>query len=193
MAKSGVFKFYLLGSIDPGVRYDAGAILKGLFDQGCDHPNNTRFSHSDWYTNKVCSAATVQEHDLIIYYRPSRVNSIIAGKGVPLTYSEKHSGSKVKLTTGVCSEIYKNKVQGDPLLPRLLAYLTFHEWMHNKLDADTSNPLVVYVHSDGGGGLASAELSATKSAISPKNRQLMAGVLGKKVKQHLHTLLLGDN
>jgi hypothetical protein len=138
----------------------------------------------------VCTAANVKEHELVIYYRNSRINSIISVKGLALPSAPDHAGSTLLIGSAVLSEIYVDQCK-DINTPKLLAYMTFHEWMHNKLDADMSNRPVVDVHKNGGGGLANWKLSSKVSGLTTENIKIMAQVLGKKVKQYLHTILLG--
>ncbi len=105
-----------------------------------------------------------------------------------------HGGLTVNLKCGILSEVYLEEGILDLIdavdladkeadrTARLLAYLIFHEWMHNKLDA--LEGASVDIHNSGGGGLAEIELKNVQKTspddiLTKVNIKLMSAALGK--------------
>jgi hypothetical protein len=185
--KSGIFKVWLVGMANPtsfqydcygeGVMYSIGMKLKTMFNQICQHKNST-FAAADY----SWEPGSVADTDVVVYVCGSKqYGSIIKGKsGVPIHDSA--SGGTYAYTGGMISEVYLKEIDGAANFSSVAANIIFHEIMHNKLDAPTVKT-VNDIHVSGGGGLASATVSAG-SALTDANIALMAGALSKKVPQY---------
>jgi len=185
--KSGIFKIWLVGMANPssfqydcygeGGMYALGMRLKTMFNQICQHKNST-FAASDY----SWEPGSVADTDVVVYVCFSKkYGSVIKGKnGVAIHDSA--SGGTYPYTGGMISEVYLQEIDGAANFTSVAANIICHEIMHNKLDA--SKPSTVNdIHVSGGGGLASATVSAG-SALTDKNIELMAGALSKKVPQY---------
>ena len=185
--KSGIFKVWLVGMANPtkfqydcygeGVMYSIGMKLKTMLNQVCQHKNST-FAAADYSWDP----GSVADTDVVVYVCFSKeYGSIIKGKnGVPIHDSA--SGGTYAYTGGMISEVYLKEIDGAANFTNVAANIIFHEMMHNKLDAPAAKT-VNDIHVSGGGGLASATVSAG-SALTDKNIELMAGALSKKVQQY---------
>jgi hypothetical protein len=187
MAKSGIFKIWLVGMANPssfdypcygeGVMYAIGMKLKTMFNQVCQHANST-FAASDYSWDP----GSVADTDVVVYVCGTKENgSVIKGKsGKPIHDSA--SGGTYAYTGGMISEVYLRSFDGALNFSNVAANIIFHEIMHNKLDAP-SNKTISNIHTHGGGGLADPTVTAG-SGLTDTNISLMAGALGKKVPQY---------
>lgn len=187
MAKSGLFKIWLVGRASPD-RFDypcygestmfmIGTKLKGMFNQICKHPNS-KFEAADY----SWEPGVVSDTDVVVYACATKEHgSVIKSKsGLPI--HDYASGGTYEDTAGMISEVYMKVFDGALNFADVAANIIFHEIMHNKLDAPKSKT-VGNIHASGGGGLANSVVTAG-SALTPANISLMAGALSKKVKQY---------
>ncbi len=197
MAKDRTFMFYMQAKyvqryesdpktfdLDTWDMYYTASILQDYFDQCCRHKNNTDFAHVDFHWSPYFGAADVQPHELLVYFRPARLNRILQD---PAILEGNASGASGLTARGMISEIYLDECIGDLKRARLLANITFHEFLHNKLDADPNNIAVykgqqIEVHRNGGGGLASDNID-NNTQLTPRNIELMAFALARVVRQ----------
>lgn len=187
MAKSGLFKIWLVGMANPtsfdypcygeGTMYAIGMKLKTMFNQICSHAKSS-FAASDYSWDP----GVVSDTDVVVYVCGTKENgSIIKSKaGRPIHDSA--SGGTYAHTSGMISEVYLRAFDGALNFSDVAANIIFHEIMHNKLDAPKSKS-VANIHTHGGGGLANSVVTAG-SALTTENIKLMAGALSKKVKQY---------
>jgi hypothetical protein len=187
MAKSGIFKVWLVGMANPssfnypcygdGPMYAIGTKLQTMLNQICKHPSSA-FAASDY----SWEPGIVAETDVVVYCCGTKEKgSIIKDKaGTPIHDSA--SGGTYLHTDGMISEVYLRQMDGALGFADVVANIIFHEIMHNKLDAPSSKT-VTNIHSKGGGGLANMDITRG-SALTPRNIELMAGALSKKVKQY---------
>lgn len=185
--KSGVFKIWLVGAANPtsfqyncygeGAMFAIGMKLKMMFNQICQHKKSP-FASADYSWDMGSVAAT----DVVVYCVGTKERgSLIKDKnGTPI--HESASGGTFAYTGGMISEVYLRTIDGAADFSSVAANIIFHEIMHNKLDAPALKT-VGDIHTQGGGGLANAVVSAG-SALTPQNVELMAGALGKKVSQY---------
>lgn len=198
MKKNEVFHFYLKNwatkatnatrAIDPWMLYMVAETLKSLFDTVCKHPGNVRFSHSEYHW--TFEGSNIKPHELLVYILPTRNESLVSRSGGKLPPDV--GGATFKASCGIISEAYVEKAEGDPHLLRLLGLLIFHEWMHNKLDADNVHPVLADLHKQGGEGLATGGgiesrinydeflKKGYRAFLTSQNIQLMSNNLGRE-------------
>lgn len=173
-----MFNFYLKNKagVDGWTLYYAASWLQHWFNRCC---RGTPFQQSDF--RWLFSASVVEDHELVVYILPSQFNSIIRRKSP--SFPLEAGGATFRSSGGMISEVYMDHVEGDSHVTKLLAALIFHEFMHNKLDANPNNATIGDVHTQGGGGLAVGNISS-KLDLTFRNEQLMRQVLSKKEKQY---------
>ena len=137
----------------------------------------------------------IQDMDRVLTKNMNRIAGLI----------DTHAGATSKLDCGFLSEVYLEEgvlsllSQADlsntkvDVVARVMSQLIFHEFMHNKLDADPDSPLVKDIHKGGGGGLAEENLHnprliAPADALTSRNVRLMAMGLGRKNPQCISPL-----
>lgn len=188
MAKSGIFKVWLVGAVSPssrhfqyncygeGAMYSIGMRLKSLFDQVCQHKDST-FAAADYSWEMGKPADT----DVVVYCLSTRDMSILARKNSSPIHNSASGGTGL-FNNQMISEVYMTAFDGAANYSTLAANIIFHEIMHNKLDAPAAKT-INDLHISGGAGLAMPSVSAA-SGLTPKNIELMAGALGKVVPQY---------
>lgn len=140
--------------------------------------------------------SNVNPEDLLVYVvsRSSSFTSLIAHKSNLWTNNPNHGGSTLALTNennAIISEVYWDRIQGNPDAPHLLANIIFHEFMHNKLDA-IEHPGVDWVHNQCGGGLAKRDHIAAADRPNQVNIARMAAALGTRHLQYTGYLKASD-
>jgi hypothetical protein len=185
MAKTGAITIWLVDKAErnnyywgEGSMFAVANYLTDYFNKVCQH------SKSPFETAR-CSwqKGVAGENDLVIYFLSSSKESIIYKDFKTSSTCQAPSGGTIETSQGMVSEVYMDTMQGDMNYCKLVANLAFHELMHNKLDAPTINPTVSDIHALGGSGLAQATV-ARGTQITDQNIALMAGALGKKVRQY---------
>jgi hypothetical protein len=180
-------------SLDPMDLYKAAKILKFLLDRVCK--SSSGFSHSEYNpTLPILGAAAaaevvgtgqawraIQPHELLVYVLPTRPSSLLL-REKPNRVAERvvgHGGSTLQLSCGMLSEVYYEYEDGPsevaPWIGRVLAYIIFHEFMHNKLDA-AAGSRIKDIHKDGGAGLAGARLGPESHPILKKRKLALEGL-----------------
>ena len=185
--KKGTFKIWLVGAANPtsfkyncygeGAMFVIGMQLKTMFNRICQHKNSA-FESADYSWEK----GNVADTDVVVYCAGTKeYGSIIKSKsGQPIHDSA--SGGTFAYSGGMISEVYLRTIDGAANFSSVAANIIFHEIMHNKLDAPTAKT-VGDIHTQGGGGLASATVAAG-TALTDANIALMAKALSKKVPQY---------
>jgi hypothetical protein len=170
------YNFYLKNAATSGPawgegdRYVIGIELKALFDEVCQLAA-CPFNDSDfWWDPK-----SVNDTSLLIYFVDDRGSSLVrkVRPRVPLGAG----GTTHVSTAGNLSEVYVAAAAQDSNSARALAVLAFHEAMHNLLKMGQG------LHGSGGMGLAAATVYSN-SQLTQRNKDLMAGVMGKTVPQN---------
>jgi hypothetical protein len=184
MAKSGTIKIWLVDKAPrsqyywgEGSMFAVANHLTGYFNAVCQHPSSP-------FENSYCSwqPGSVAEKDLVIYFLKSPDKSIINSRFSAVSPCTAPSGGTFESNQGMISEVYMDTMEGDRDYCKLVANLAFHELMHNKMDASTSGNTVNDLHTSGGGGLAQAKV-VRDTPLSTQNIALLAGALGKNIKQ----------
>ena len=188
MAKSGLFKIWLVGMANPssfnypcygeGTMFAIGMKLKTMFNQICQHKSSTTFAAADY----SWEPGVVSETDVVVYVCGTKEHGSIIKDKSGRAIHESASGGTYAYSGGMISEVYLRSFDGALNFSDVAANIIFHEIMHNKLDAPKTKT-VFNIHSQGGGGIANAVVTAG-SALTPTNISLMAGALSKKVKQY---------
>ena len=180
------FKNLALGSQyywGEGTMYAIGNYLTEYFNSVCKQSKLlkgvTQYDDADFSWEP--RAASVGDHELLVYFLPSRSSSIVARFS---NDQPDKSGAPFPTGKGVISEVYIDTMEGDADYPRLVANCAFHEMMHNKLDAyvNAGDQVIVDLHVSGGGDLATGDpKKPITSSMRPNqtNINLMAKVLGK--------------
>jgi hypothetical protein len=203
------------GMVDPLTLADAAWILKFFFDTICRSTEN--FSHSEWSAGSSKwqersresrpqrnKKFDIQQNELLVYVVRDRSSSLvlrelrddIRNRRPDTANLEDVSarigtamGATLHLNCGILSEVYYQEGVWDnrPYLARALAYISFHEFMHNKLDADKARAsrVVEDIHRQGGDGLAMENFNAAflrrqrddEAVLTRRNIQLMARAL----------------
>jgi hypothetical protein len=171
------YNFYLkdLGTSGPGFwgegdRYVLGLQLAAFFDEICQL-QSCPFSDSDYWWDPT----TVGNTDLLVYFVDSPANSLVHKIRPKQTLGP--GGTTHVSTAGNLSEVYLSAARKDVDPIRALAVLAFHEAMHNLLRLGNA------LHASGGMGLAAATVFSN-SKLTPQNKTLMAGVMGKTIPQN---------
>jgi hypothetical protein len=171
------YNFYLkdLGTSGPGFwgegdRYVLGLHLKGFFDEICQLAA-CPFGDSDYWWDPRLVGST----DLLVYFLDAPGDSLI--RKIKPKQSLGSGGTTHISSAGNLSEVYLSAAKNDVDPIRALAVLAFHEAMHNLLKLGNS------LHASGGMGLA-AETVFSNSSLTPQNKTLMAGVMGKNIPQN---------
>jgi len=170
------YNFYLkdAGTHGPdwgeGNCYVVGLEMKGLFDEVCQLAS-CPFDNSDFWWDPP----SVGNTELLIYVVDSRAASLV--RRVRPNSSLGQGGTTRISSAGNLSEVYLSAVRTDPNSARALAVLAFHEAMHNLLGWDNK------LHGAGGMGLAAATVFSN-SRLTQRNKELMAGVMGKNIPQN---------
>lgn len=184
MAKSGTITIWLVDKTPrsdyywgEGSMFAVANYLTDYFNIVCQHANSP-------FENARCTwqKGAVGESDLVIYFVESTKQSIITGQFKAFSNCTAPSGGTFESPQGMVSEVYMDSMQGDRNYCKVVANLAFHELMHNKLDAPAANQTIADIHASGGSGLAEATVGRG-SQITPQNIALMAGALGKKIRQ----------
>lgn len=153
-----------------GTRYVVGNELKKLFDDVCAL-QACPFSTSDYWWDPP----GVDDKSLLIYFVDGHSESNVR-KVNPK--SQLGPGGTTHISgAGNISEVYVSAASGQDDLARALAVLAFHEAMHNLLKMGNG------LHAVGGMGLAAGTVFSN-SALTPKNKALMAPAMGKTIKQN---------
>jgi len=186
--KSGIFKVWLVGAVSPtnrkfqyndygeGTMFSIGMRLKSLFDQVCQHKNST-FAAADY----SWELGNVADTDVVVYCFSTKDRGILWRGNSNVIHQSANGGTG--LYNGLMvSEIYLAEFSGATAYATRAANLIFHEIMHNKLDAPAVKT-IDNLHKKGGGGLAEESVSPG-SQLTPRNIELMAGALAKKVPQY---------
>jgi hypothetical protein len=184
MDKSGAITIWLVDKAErsnyywgEGSMFAVANYLTDYFNTVCRHANSP-------FENARCTwqKGSVGESDLVIYFLTSTKESIITKRFHTSSTCTAPSGGTFESPQGMVSEVYMDSMEGDRNYCKVVANLAFHELMHNKLDAPSSNKTINDVHASGGSGLAEATV-ARGSQLTPQNIALMAGALGKKIRQ----------
>jgi hypothetical protein len=174
------------------IGFPAVAILQDYF-----RPITRLAGASEVATYLMPQASNVKDDDLLVYVvsRNSSFTSIVAHRNAAMWASNPtRSGLTSVLprdNNAIVSEVYWEKVQGDPDMPHLLANLIFHEFMHNKLDA-VEHQGEDFVHLRGGGGLAVPGGLSAADRPNDANNRLMAQVVGRRHLQYTDYLKASD-
>lgn len=173
-----MFNFYISDqtNLDRNVLYIMAACMQDWFNQICKGTNH-KYAEFHW----VFGPGQVADNELLVYIVGSQLTSIIKWKApnFPLGYA----GATYLDAGGMISEIYLEACRGDPHFARHLAVVAFHELMHNKLDANPSSQVVSDIHTQGGQGMALANL-ASSTMLTDGNIGLMRGALDRKQPQY---------
>lgn len=171
-----VYNFYLKDAADSGqhwgegTRYVVGNELKKMFDEVCVL-DACPFSSSDYSWDPQ----SVDDTSLLVYFvnghDESKIRIVKPGTGLG------PGGTTHISSAGNLSEVYVSAADGQDNPARAIAVLAFHEAMHNLLKLGNG------LHATGGMGLAAATIFSN-SSLSPKNKALMAPVMGKKIRQN---------
>jgi hypothetical protein len=170
-----------LGSF--AINQDAvAARLKALFDDviNSDQALKRRFGELSSVTWATSCPASYNAWDLLIYFVPSSIESIMRGlnpqaqAGANGLTAWRFSGSGATRTEETGSEVYANTGGGNATL---LGNLAFHEALHNKGQLSDGQ---LHPH----GGLA-GETVTDGTQMTPGVRRLMAGMLGRNRPQWL--------
>ncbi len=153
-----------------GTCYMIGVEMKALFDEVC-LLQSCPFSTSDFWWDPT----SIKETEVLVYFMDSKSKSVIrrVKPNAPLGAG----GTTFISSAGNISEVYIGAANNDPDQARALAVLAFHEIMHNLLKMGNS------LHGSGGMGLAAGTVYSS-SKLTKRNKELMAGVMGKKIKQN---------
>jgi hypothetical protein len=178
---AGIFNVYLK-NLAPGAdfgegdMYAIGLELKSIFDQVCAHKSSP-YSASDYWWDPP--SASVQAHELLVYFLPSQSASLIKKKYPKMNIGSGMAGNTAWFSgaTERISEVYLDVAMKFDDYQLLLAKLCFHELMHNKLEPTD-------LHGQGGGGLATGAEINSSTTLTTKNIELMAAALSKKIPQY---------
>ena len=170
------YNFYLKDAAESGARwgegtrYVLGNELKQMFDEVCALPA-CPFSISDYWWDPP----SVDDSSLLIYFvsghDESKIRRMKPGTALGPGGTTHISGA------GNLSEVYVSAAERDTNPARALAVLAFHEAMHNLLKIGNG------LHASGGMGLAAGTVFSN-SALTAKNKALLAPVMGKKIPQN---------
>ena len=184
MAKSGTITIWLVDRAERSDDYWGEGSMFAVANYLTDYFNSVCRHASSPYENARCTwqKGSVGETDLVVYFLTSSKRSIIANRFKTFSTCTSPSGGTLETSQGMVSEVYMDSMQGDLNYCKLVANIAFHELMHNKLDAPSTDKTIDDVHASGGSGLAEATV-ARGSQLTPQNIALMAGALGKKIPQ----------
>lgn len=180
---AGVYNVYLKNLVPSnnmdwgeGDRFEVGLQVKKIFDEVCQHKDSP-YSTSDFWWDPP--QGTVKNTELLVYVLWDSSQSLIAKEHPKQNIDLTKSGNTFFLgsSTPRITEIYINNALKFVDAHLLFAKLTFHEFMHNKLEPFD-------VHSKGGGGLATGGTINSSTTLNEKNKELMAKKLNKKVPQY---------
>jgi hypothetical protein len=170
------YNFYLKDAATSGAFWGEGTCfvlgneIKRLFDEVCALPA-CKFSSSDYWWDP----ATVDDKSLLIYFVDGHSDSKI--RNVNPRSPLGPGGTTHISSAGNLSEVYVSAASGQADPARALAVLAFHEAMHNLLKMGNR------LHGVGGMGLA-AETIFSNSALTARNKALLAPVMGTAIKQN---------
>jgi hypothetical protein len=170
------YNFYLKNAATSGPNwgegdcYVVGVEMKTLFDEVCQLAS-CPFNDSDFWWDPT----TVGDTSLLIYFVDGHGSSLV--RKIRPKASLGAGGTTHVSTAGNLSEVYVSAAANDDNSARALAVLAFHEAMHNLLKLGQG------LHGSGGMGLA-AETVYSNSKLTHKNKELMAGVMGKQIPQN---------
>jgi len=164
---------------------DTCAKLKELFDAVCKHALS-QFSSTDVTSASLATvSSSIKPGELVVRLTTKKASALIkkfgSDVGADTTGATADSGGN-----GVISECWMESSAGSFRFTPIIARLAFHELMHNKYDATDSNK---NLHKADGTGLAVGGDSpnpkpiAWDTPLTDKNKQTMAPLLGKLVKQ----------
>jgi len=181
-----VFKIWLVNeaSSDDGwsdtIRTAVADRIRELFDLCCSGHKNFGRSETSWSTSAP-TVGSVEDHELVLYFLAKRSRSKVVKEGGDSVHS---AGATFAATKGMISEIYVDESWGDRRAGLLYGNLAFHELMHNKLDAHTTQRTISDIHTQGGKGLAAAKIEAG-TTHTDENIKFMRAALDRKIKQYL--------
>ena len=150
--------------------------LTALFTQVC---NGTTYSPAANFL-----PGTPKRGELVVYFLPDRDDSLIAREGGNNpTHNE---GMCWPSPRGMIAEVYVGRAGPTSMN---IANTAFHELMHNKLDLHPHLRVIRNLHTQGGGGLASASLGF-QASLTPRNISLMRDALPTAIPQYWNPSLI---
>jgi len=166
-----------------GTMYAIGNEIRSLLGQVTTHKDSP-FMSADYSWEP--SAGAMKSNETLIHFVNSGGSLITEfdGRSVPTA-----GGTVLIRGTGVISEVYVDRVDGDPHFVQKLARVAVHELMHNKLDAvDPPNRAVSDIHAPLGGlGMALHQVE-WDTQFTLRNLELLAKNLSRAVPQFTSAL-----
>jgi hypothetical protein len=154
--------------------------IRELFDLCCNGHKTFGSSETTW-SGSAPATGSVEDHELVLYFLASRGKSKVVKEGGDSVHA---AGATYAATKGMISEIYVDESWGDRRPGLLYGNLAFHELMHNKLDAHTTQKTFSDIHTQGGKGLAASKVDAD-TKHTDDNIKHMRAALDRKIKQYL--------
>ena len=148
--------------------------LQGWFNQ-IVHGTSFRSANVQW----VDSAPRIEDHELLVYFCQSQINSVIRSRLVPGA-SGNEDGLTVYANERAASEVYVFGAEGSSPMDAI-PEVAFHECMHNKLNLDNhlhSRPGLAARAVSPGTPIHPSNIADMRAALPQPRRQWLDGFAG---------------